>query len=89
MTANTERVEIRLSSELIALAERAAFISGCSLTDYLAELVRKDAPNRLRAHNEIVLPNERFDKSIQASEKANPAQKAILDAAERLDREGF
>ena len=55
MTAKTERIEARFPAELKSLAERAALASGYSLTDYLAHLVRNDAPQRLKTQNEILL----------------------------------
>jgi uncharacterized protein (DUF1778 family) len=45
MTNKTERIEARFPAELKALAERAALASGYTLTDYLAYLVRNDAPS--------------------------------------------
>jgi uncharacterized protein (DUF1778 family) len=48
MTVKVERIEARFPAELKALAERAAMASGYSLTDYLADLVRNDAPQRLK-----------------------------------------
>jgi uncharacterized protein (DUF1778 family) len=48
MTVKVERIEARFPAELKALAERAAMASGYSLTDYLADLVRNDSPQRLK-----------------------------------------
>lgn len=89
MTTKAERIEARFPAELKALAERAALASGYSLTDYLAHLVRNDAPQRLKAKNEIMLTNERFDHFIKACETAKAPSKKILDAAKKLDNEGF
>lgn len=89
MSAKVERIQIHLSVELKQLAERAAFCSGYSLNDYLAELVRRDAPKRLNSQVEIQLTNQCFDDFSLACGKANPLQETILNAAERLDKEGF
>lgn len=89
MPSKTERVEARFPSDIKALAERAALASGYTLTDYLANLVREDAPQRLKAHNEIELANQQFDHFIQACENARAPSKKILDAARKLDQEGF
>jgi Protein of unknown function (DUF1778). len=89
MKIKSERVEIRLSQELKILAERAATVSGYTMTEYLAELLRKDAPERLKLQGEIQLANGRFDQFIQTCERTNSPGKTILDAAGRLDREGF
>jgi uncharacterized protein (DUF1778 family) len=89
MAVKTERIEARFPAELKVLAERAALASGHTLTDYLASLVRRDAPKRLKAQNEIKLANEQFDDFITACEKAAEPSKAILNAARKLDQEGF
>ncbi len=89
MTNKTERIEARFPAELKALAERAALASGYTLTDYLASLVRKDAPKRLKAQSEIVVANKIFDHFIKVCESAPAPGRKILDAADKLDREGF
>ena len=90
MASKTERIEARFPSELKVLAERAALISGITLTDYLANLVRADAPKRLKSENEIVLANQQFDNFIQVCDTATPSpSKKLSEAANRLDSEGF
>jgi len=89
MATKTERIEARFPAELKVLAERAALASGYSLTDYLANLVRNDATRRLKSQSEIQLTNERFDQFIQACEAAKAPSNKILEAAARLDKEGF
>lgn len=89
MAAKTERIEARFPAELKALAERAASASGYTLTDYLANLVRNDAPMRLKAQNEIVVTNEQFDHFMEVCEAAPAPTNKILDAARKLDAEGF
>jgi uncharacterized protein (DUF1778 family) len=89
MNSKTERIEARFPADLKILAERAASASGYTLTDYLAFLVRNDAPKRLKAHNEIVLANEQFDNFIKVCEAAPKPGKKILEAARKLDKEGF
>jgi len=89
MASKTERIEARFPSELKVLAERAALISGITLTDYLANLVRADAPKRLKSENEIVLANQQFDDFIQVCDTALAPSKKLTEAANRLDSEGF
>lgn len=89
MATKTERIEARFPAELKALAERAALASGYTLTDYLANLVRSDAPKRLKASTEITLTNEQFDRFIEVCESAPSPSKKLLDAARKLDEEGF
>lgn len=89
MVSKTERIEARFPADLKALAERAALASGYTLTDYLAYLVRNDAPKRLKAQSEIVLTNEQFDHFVKVCETAPAPSKKILDAARMLDKAGF
>ncbi|MEX1058208.1 MAG: DUF1778 domain-containing protein [Natronospirillum sp.] len=89
MANKTERIEARFPEELKVLAERAALANGTTLTDYLAYLVRKDAPRRLRQHNEMAVTNEQFDRFIKVCEEASAPSPKILDVARRLDQEGF
>lgn len=89
MTAKTERVEARFLPEIKQLAERAALANGMTLTDYLAKLVREDAPKTLSAYSEIQLTNQQFDQFMQACQATQKPSKAILEAAKRLDEEGF
>ena len=89
MGIKTERIEARFSPELKALAERAALANGQTLTDYLATLVKTDAPNRLKAASDISLTNQQFDAFINACDNAAAPSKKLLDAAQKLDSEGF
>lgn len=89
MASKTERVEARFMPDVKLLAERAAVASGVSLTDYLAKLVREDAPKTLKAHTEIQLTNQQFDHFIKICEAEHEPGQVIKNAARRLDEEGF
>lgn len=89
MTAKTERIEARFMPEVKQMAERAAMASGMTLTDYLAHLVCEDAPNRLKAHADIQLTNKQFDEFLQICDQAIEPSNRIVEAAKRLDEEGF
>jgi uncharacterized protein (DUF1778 family) len=89
MATKTERTEARFMPEIKHLAERAALVSGLTLTDYLAKLVREDAPKTLQAYTEIQLTNQQFDHFIKICKAAEEPSKKIIDAAKELDVEGF
>jgi len=89
MVSKTERVEARFMPEIKQLAERAALVSGVTLTDYLVRLVREDAPKTLKSYSEIQLTNKQFDNFIAICEAEHEPSQAIIDAAKRLDDEGF
>lgn len=89
MSVKTERIEARFQPEIKHLAERAALVSGVTLTDYLAKLVMENAPKTLKAYSEIKLTNQQFDQFMAICDSAPKPSKAILSAAKRLDDEGF
>ena len=91
MANKTERVEARFQPEIKQLAERAAIVSGISLTDYLAKLVREDAPKTLKSYSEIQLTNQQFDNFLSVCESEGEYEPglAIKKAAKRLDEDGF
>ncbi len=90
-TARNERIDMRVNAETKLLAERAAAALGCaSVTEYLTRLIHDSAPKVLQQRAAINLSNTRFDRFISAcqDENATPSRR-ILEAAKRLDREGF
>jgi len=89
MGSKTERVEARFMPEIKLLAERAALVSGVTLTDYLVRLVREDAPKTLKSYSEIQLTNQQFDNFIAICEAEHEPSQKITGAAKRLDDEGF
>ena len=89
MTLKTERIEARFLPEIKHLAERAALISGISLTDYLSKLVQENAPKTLKKHTEIQLTNQQFDNFISICNSEYEPSQEIKNAAKKLDEEGF
>jgi uncharacterized protein (DUF1778 family) len=84
-----ERLEAKVSPETKRLAERAALVSELTLTDYLAKLIREDAPKTIKAHTEIQLTNQHFDYFIALCDSSREPSEEILKAANLLDKEGF
>ncbi len=90
-TVQRERIEMRVDAEIKQLAERASVALGCSsLTEYITGLIRENAPKTLQHEASIQLTNAQFDRFINACNdlERKPSQK-ILEAAKRLDSEGF
>jgi len=89
--ASTERMEMRVRTETKLLAERASAALGCtSVTEYITRLIHESAPSVLEQQAAIRVSNEHFDRFLTAcqDESAAPSRR-ILEAADRLDREGF
>lgn len=89
MAVKTERIEARFLPEIKQMAERAALASGTTLTDYLARLVREDAPKTLKAYSELKLSNQEFDRFVEICEQEHELGARLKQAAQRLDKEGF
>lgn len=84
-----ERLEAKIQPETKRLAERAAAISGITLTDYIVKLIKEDAPKTLKAHTEINLTNEQFDKFSAICNSSRALSQELKKAANLLDNEGF
>lgn len=89
MATKTERMEVRTTSDIKTLAERASSLSNLSVSDYIAKLVKEDAPETIEKESRILLSQKHFDKFIKICKKVKPISKKIKAAAKRLDDEGF
>lgn len=85
-----ERIEFRTTATVKALVERASAARGVSKTEYLSELIERDATEVLKRQQEITLTNSQFDNfmAVCQDESLMPGPR-ILEAARRLDEEGF
>ena len=85
-----QRMNIRLAPEDKELAERACVASGQSMTDYVVNLIRRDAPEVLKRQATITLTNAQFDNfMVVCQDKTLVPSPRILEAARKLDQEGF
>ncbi|MEE9422724.1 MAG: DUF1778 domain-containing protein [Gammaproteobacteria bacterium] len=89
--ATAARIDMRIDEETKALAERAAVALGCaSLTEFMTRLIREHAPTIIEHETNLQVTNQQFDhfmRVCQDTERKPSAQ--ILDAARRLEEEGF
>ncbi len=86
-----ERIEMRVDTEIKQLAERASAALGCaSLTEFITTLICDNAPRILQQESSIHLTNAQFDNFIAICNDAERKPSArIMEAAKRLDAEGF
>ncbi|MBT4522639.1 MAG: DUF1778 domain-containing protein [Halieaceae bacterium] len=90
-TARTARLDMRVDTDTKQLAERASAAAGySSLTDFVTHLIRENAPEILKQQTNIELSNQHFDQFMAAcmDDNVTPSPR-ILEAAKRLDQEGF
>lgn len=89
MTVAADRIDMRVNGQVKQLAERAAGVLGCTVTEYLVRLIQQDAPRVLRGETEILLGNAQFGRFAELCKQSKPPSPRILAAAKRLDSEGF
>ena len=90
-TVRRERIEMRVDADIKQLAERAATALGCaSVTEFITNLIRENAPRILRQETTIQVTNAQFDHfmAICNATERKPSDR-ILEAAKRLDAEGY
>jgi len=86
----TARLDIRLDEEVKAKAEKASALLGLkSLTEYVVRLMDEDASHVIAEHESITIENNAFDKFIEACDKAETPNKALLEAARFTKENGF
>lgn len=89
-TAPRERIEMRVDADVKQLAERASAVLGASLTEFITRLIRDNAPSILQHESSIQLTNAQFDNFMAICEDTERKPSArLVDAAKRLDAEGF
>jgi uncharacterized protein (DUF1778 family) len=86
----TTRIDMRIDETVKAAAEKAAALEGMkSLTDYIVQLIEKDAQRVIKAHGMIVLKDNVFDRFIQACDAANAPNKKLREAKAFAKRKGI
>ena len=86
----TTRIDMRIDETVKAAAEKAAALEGMkSLTDYIVQLIEKDAQRVIKAHGMIVLKDDVFDRFIQACDAANAPNKKLREAKAFAKRKGI
>lgn len=88
---NQARIEMRVDRDVKLLAERASVALGCaSLTEFLTRLIQEKAPEILEQKATMRLASDQFEQFMDACQRSDivPSQK-IMDAAKRLDEEGY
>ena len=78
----TARLDIRLSEEIKAKAEKASALLGLnSLTEYIVRLMDEDSTQVISQYENITVENNVFDQFMSACEQAQAPNRALLNAA--------
>ncbi len=79
--AVTARLDMRLNKDVKAKAEKASALLGLkSLTEYVVNLINKDATKVIAQHESITVTDDIFDQFMESCEKAQNPNKALQDA---------
>jgi uncharacterized protein (DUF1778 family) len=86
----TTRIDMRIDESLKAAAEKAAALEGMkSLTEYIVQLIEKDARRVIKEHGAIVLQEDVFDRFIRACDAADAPNQKLRDARALAKRKGI
>lgn len=86
----TARLDIRLDEEIKNKAEKAFALLGLkSLTEYVVDLIDKDATNVITKYENVTVENDIFDKFILACEKAEEPNQALVNAVKLSEQRGI
>lgn len=86
----TARLDIRLDEEIKAKAEKASALLGLkSLTEYVVRLMDEDASHVISEHESIIIEDNVFDKFLEACDKAESPNKALLEAVTFTNESGL
>ncbi len=86
----TARLDMRLSSEVKAKAEKASALLGVrSLTEYIVRLIDENSTKVIRQYESMTVENDIFDNFIQVCEEIQSPNKKLVDAAAFTKKQGI
>lgn len=86
----TTRLDMRLNTEIKAKAEKASALLGLkSLTEYVVNLIEKDATQVIRQYESMIVENDVFDRFMVACDEAEAPNAALVDAVAFAKKQGI
>lgn len=86
----TSRFDMRLDAEVKAKAEKASALLGMkSLKDYVVKLMDENASQVIAEHEAIVIKDDVFDQFMQACERADKPNRALIAAAKLTKKQSI
>ncbi len=77
----TARLDMRLNEEIKSKAEKASALLGLkSLTEYVVNLINKDATKVIAQYESMTIKNDIFDQFMETCEKTQHPNKTLIDA---------
>ena len=78
----TARLDMRLSPEIKAKAEKASALLGLrSLTEYIVKLIDENSTKVIRQYESMTVENDIFDNFMRACQEIQTPNKKLADAA--------
>ncbi len=86
----TARLDMRLSAEIKAKAEKASALLGQrSLTEYIVKLIDENSTKVIQQYESMTVENDIFDKFLQACEGLQSPNQKLVDAAAFTKKQGI
>ena len=86
----TSRLDLRLDQEIKTKAEKASALLGMkSLTEYVVKLMDESSTKVIEQYESMTLENDIFDQFVEACEKADKPNDALIQAAKFTKQQGF
>jgi len=86
----TARLDMRLSPEIKAKAEKASALLGLrSLTEYIVKLIDENSTKVIQQYESMTVENDIFDNFIQACEELQSPNQKLVDAAAFTKKQGI
>lgn len=86
----TARFDMRLDDKVKAKAEKASALLGArSLSEYVADLLDRDATKVIARHESITVEDNCFDRFMAACDKVDKPNSALVEAVKETRDSGI
>ncbi len=86
----TARLDMRLSIEVKRKAEKASALLGLkSLTEYIVNLIERDAAQVIKQYESMTVENDLFDRFMSSCNEMQSPNQALMDAASFTKEQGI
>jgi len=86
----TARLDMRLSPDIKAKAEKASALLGVrSLTEYIVRLIDENSTKVIQQYESMTVENDIFDNFIKICEEIHIPNKKLADAAALTKKQGI
>jgi uncharacterized protein (DUF1778 family) len=88
--ATSARIDMRLSPEIKAKAEKASTLLGLkSLTEYIVKLIDEDSTQIISQYESMSVENDLFDAFMRACNEVQAPNRNLQEAADWAKKQGL